>query len=192
MRFGRKAIFWSGNHVRDVILSEAKNLLDALELRGRKLSLRGLLLAAPLIFVAHFLEESPGFVAWFNAHVARGTTEQMFWTVNYTGLAITLVVVALAWLDGSALSDIAVVAWFSFLFAANALLHLTATVVDRAPMPGVVTAVALYVPFYAWVMRLVAQSRRLPRRVMVGAAVVGGIPMLAHGYLIIFRGSRLF
>lgn len=26
-------------------------------------------LLATLIFVAHFLEESPGFVAWFNAHV---------------------------------------------------------------------------------------------------------------------------
>ena len=36
--------------------------------------LRTLLLAAPLVFVAHFLKEGPGFVAWFNAHVARGIT----------------------------------------------------------------------------------------------------------------------
>ncbi len=192
MRLAGEAILWSGNHVRGVILSEAKNLLDTLEIRARKVSLRGLLLAAPLIFVAHFLEEAPGFVAWFNAHVARGVTEQMFWTVNYTGLAITLAVVALAWLDGSALSDVAVVAWFSLLFGANALLHLTATAMDRAPMPGVVTAVVLYLPFYAWLMRLVAQARRLTRSAIVGAALVGATPMLAHGYLVIFRGTRLF
>jgi hypothetical protein len=29
------------------------------------------LLFAPLVFVAHFIEEGPGFVAWFNAHVTR-------------------------------------------------------------------------------------------------------------------------
>lgn len=34
---------------------------------------RGLLFA-PLVFVAHFLEESPGFVPWFNTHVTRGSS----------------------------------------------------------------------------------------------------------------------
>jgi hypothetical protein len=57
---------------------------------------RGLLLAPP-IFVAHFLEESPRFVPWFNAHVARGITPDAFWTVNLTGLVITVVLVAGVW-----------------------------------------------------------------------------------------------
>jgi hypothetical protein len=45
---------------------------------------------APLVFVAHFLEESPGFVTWFNAHVTRGITADLFWTVNATALLITV------------------------------------------------------------------------------------------------------
>ena len=49
---------------------------------------RGLLLA-PLVFVAHCLEESAGFVSWFNGHVTRGITQDLFWTVNATGLVIT-------------------------------------------------------------------------------------------------------
>jgi hypothetical protein len=31
-----------------------------------------MLLLAPLIFIAHFLEEAPRFVEWFNAHVILG------------------------------------------------------------------------------------------------------------------------
>jgi hypothetical protein len=45
------------------------------------------LMCAPLVFVAHFLEESPGFVPWFNAHVTRGITAELFWTVNATASA---------------------------------------------------------------------------------------------------------
>jgi hypothetical protein len=45
-------------------------------------SLGPLILLAPLIFVVHFLEEVPGFVAWFNAHVPRGITQPLFWSVN--------------------------------------------------------------------------------------------------------------
>jgi hypothetical protein len=45
---------------------------------------------APLVFVAHFLEESPGFVTWFNAHVTRGITADLFWTVNATALGLSL------------------------------------------------------------------------------------------------------
>ena len=35
----------------------------------RQPTFRTLLLAAPVIFIAHFTEEGPGFVSWFNAHV---------------------------------------------------------------------------------------------------------------------------
>lgn len=48
---------------------------------------RGVLLA-PIVFAAHFLEESPGFVAWFNAHVTRGITQDLFWTVAVHGYRI--------------------------------------------------------------------------------------------------------
>jgi len=158
----------------------------------RQPTLRTLLLAAPVIFIAHFTEEGPEFVAWFNAHVSRGITEPLFWSVNYTALAITAAVVLLEWLGSSTLSAAVAVMWFSLLMFANALFHVVGAVVDRAYMPGLVTALLLYLPFYAWLVVRVVQLRRLPRGAVVAAASIGALPMLVHGYLIVFRGSRLF
>jgi hypothetical protein len=151
-----------------------------------------LLLAAPLVFIVHFLEEAPGFVSWFNAHVERGITAPLFWTVNYTALGITVAIVIIEWLSGSALSAALVVAWLSLLMLANALFHIAGALVDGSYMPGVVTAVLLYLPFYAVLVRCILDQRRLSRSAVVAAALVGSAPMLVHGYLIVFRGSRLF
>ena len=152
----------------------------------RQPTLRVLLLAAPLIFIAHFAEEGPAFVAWFNAHVARGINEPLFRTVNYTALAITAAVVVLEWLSTSMFSAALAVAWLSLLMFANALFHVVAALVDGAYVPGLVTALLLYLPFYAWLVARVVQLRRLPRSAVVGAAAVGALPMFVHGYLIVF------
>jgi hypothetical protein len=158
----------------------------------RQPTLRALLLAAPPIFIAHFAEEGPTFVTWFNAHVARGITEPLFWSVNFTALAITAAVVVLEWLSGSTFSAALAVAWLSLLMFANAVFHGIAAVVDGAYVPGLVTAMLLYLPFYAWVVARVVQLRRLPRSAVVALAAAGALPMFVHGYLIVFRGSRLF
>ena len=158
----------------------------------REPTLRTLLLAAPVIFIAHFIEEGPAFVAWFNAHVSRGITEPLFWIVNYTALAITAAVVLLEWLGGSTFSATIAVAWFSLLMFANALFHVAGALVDRAYMPGLVTALLLYLPFYVWLVVRVIRLRRLQRGTVFAAASIGALPMLVHGYLIVFRGSRLF
>ena len=152
---------------------------------------RGLLLA-PLVFVAHFLEETPGFVAWFNAHVTPGITQDNFWSVNITGLLITVFVVSVFWASQSAGSALLVVAWLSLLMLTNAIFHITGAVIDRAYVPGLVTAVVLYLPYFSWVALRVLRSRQVSPGLVAAAAVLGGIPMAVHGYRILFLGSRLF
>lgn len=154
--------------------------------------LRRGLLFAPLVFVAHWLEESPGFVSWLNAHVTPDITQDTFWTVNAAGLVITVMVVLGYWATRSVASSLLVIAWLSFLMLTNAILHITGAVVDRAYVPGLVTAIVLYVPFYGWVCAQVVRSNIVPIAPVVAAAVLGGLPMAIHGYLILFRGSRLF
>ena len=151
-----------------------------------------LLLLAPVVFVCHFLEESPGFVQWFNAHVARGITSGLFWRVNLYALAVTLIVVGIEWFSRSAFSLILAAAWLGFLMLANAILHVTGSIVDRQYVPGLVTAILLYLPYYSWFFMKASQSKRVKVELLVVCAVAGSLPMLAHGYLIIFRGSRLF
>ncbi|MEX2177075.1 MAG: hypothetical protein WD801_00095 [Gemmatimonadaceae bacterium] len=41
-------------------------------------------------------------------------------------------------------------------------------------------------------MRRLVQAGRRSRLAIAGAAHVGALPTLLHGYLIVFRGSRLF
>ena len=150
------------------------------------------ILLAPPIFVVHFLEEAPTFVSWFNSHVARGITPGMFWRVNLTALAITLIVVAWEWFSRSQLSLVLAVGWFGFLFFANAMLHIGGAIVDRGYVPGLITAALLYLPYYLWLFVRGVKSKRVAAPVLFLSAIIGAIPMLAHAYLILFRGSRLF
>jgi GNAT superfamily N-acetyltransferase len=150
------------------------------------------LLFAPLVFVAHFLEESPGFVAWFNDHVTRGITQDMFWTVNFTGLLITVIVCLLVWTTRSVAAVVLAVAWLSCLMLTNGVFHITGAVVDRAYVPGLATAILLYLPYCGWVAREVLRDRRIAPGLLAGAAILGAIPMAVHGYRILFLGTRLF
>lgn len=147
---------------------------------------------APFIFVCHFLEEAPGFVEWFNSHVARGITSGLFWRVNISALVITLVVVGIEWFSRSAFSLTLVIAWLSFLMLANAIFHIAGGLVDRQYVPGLLTAVLLYIPYYLWLFVKALRSERVNSSALFVAAVLGSIPMLIHGYLIVVRGSRLF
>lgn len=149
-------------------------------------------LLAPIIFVLHFLEESPWFVEWFNSHVSRGITSDMFWRVNLTALVITLTAVGIEYLSRSGFSLTLVVGWLGFLMGANALFHVVAAIVDRSYVPGLLTAVLLYVPYYLWLFATAVKTRRSNATILVIAAGLCSIPMLAHGYLIVFRGDRLF
>lgn len=152
---------------------------------------RGLLIA-PLVFIAHFLEESPGFVPWFNAHVTQGITTDLFWTVNATALLITVLVTLVFWATKSAAAVVLIVAWLSFLMLTNAILHITGAIVDRGYVPGLATAILLYLPYCGWVAAQVVRTRRVAPGLLAAAAVVGAVPMAVHGYRILFLGTRLF
>lgn len=152
---------------------------------------RGLLLA-PFVFVAHFLEESPGFVPWFNAHVTQDITADLFWTVNATALVITVLISLGYRTMRSTAAVVLLVAWLSFLMLTNAVFHITGAIVDRGYVPGLVTATVLYFPYCGWVARQVVRDRRAAPGLLAAAAVLGAIPMAVHGYRILFVGTRLF
>jgi hypothetical protein len=162
-------------------------------MNGRKEdNITRILLLAPIIFVFHFLEESPTFVEWFNSHVSSGITSEMFWNVNFSGLIITLIVVWIEWFSRSVFSLIIVIAWFACSMLANAIFHLAGGLIDQKYVPGLITAFVLYLPYFFWLFIESAKSRRVNIRLLLVAAVTGAIPMLAHGYFILFRGRRLF
>lgn len=154
--------------------------------------LHKLLLLAPLLFAAHVAEEAPGFVTWVNSHIDRDITQEMFWTVNGIGLLITVAVVLFEWLSRSRGSALVALAWLGLIMAGNSVLHVGGVIVYRGYAPGVITALLLYVPFSALVIVSALRSGRLSASAATAAVVLGALPMLAHGYMIVFRGTRLF
>lgn len=48
-----------------------------------------LLLLSAFIFVLHWVEESRGFVSWFNARVTPDITDATFWTFNLSGTLLS-------------------------------------------------------------------------------------------------------
>jgi hypothetical protein len=147
---------------------------------------------APAVFVLHVAEEAPTFVSWFNRLVEPDITPSLFMTINGFAFGITLVVAVVFGLRRSAGAGALALAWFGLLFFCNALLHLLATAVHRLYSPGALTAAVLYLPYFVLLFVVVVKRLRLPWGAAVVATLVGAAPMAVHGYLIIFRGSRLF
>jgi hypothetical protein len=74
----------------------------------------------------------------------------------------------------------------------NAIFHMVGAVVDRGYVPGLASAILLYLPYCAWVALHILRGRHLASGALTVATVLGGIPMAVHGYRILFLGSRFF
>ena len=154
--------------------------------------IRILAIALPIVFAIHVAEEAPRFVAWFNSLVTPGITQRLFLSVNATALLITLAIASLATTSRDTGVCIVAVAWVGFLMLANGVLHLVGTLVHLRYSPGVITGSLLYLPLSILFMKAVVRECAIPWRTVLLAALVGGVPMYIHGYLIVFRGSRFF
>lgn len=151
-----------------------------------------LILAAPVIFILHVIEEAPGFVDWFNRLVPDGINQRMFITVNVWGLVITLFVTALLALLRDKITAYVAAGWLGTLMFGNAIFHIVATIAFQRYAPGVITATLLYLPFFVWFVVASMRRYRLAPLATSIVIVVGAAPMLLHGYRIVFEGRRLF
>lgn len=152
-----------------------------------------LIVLAPVVFALHVVEEAPGFVSWFNSLVpAQPITEDAFYTVNGVGFVITLIVTAMVAIARERGAALVALAWISFLMFANGLLHIVGTVAHARYAPGVVTSAVLYLPYAIWFGRQAIRGYAIDAGPAATAIILGMAPMLTHGYLILFAGSRLF
>lgn len=156
------------------------------------LTLRRLAFALPVIFVLHVAEEAPGFVSWFNSLVLRHISQQLFLAVNLTAFVITVLLSLFVAAAPDRSTALLAVAWVGFLMFANGLFHAVATVAHGRYCPGVLTGVVLYLPFSCLFVRAVVKQLRVPVNLVISVMLAGGIPMFIHGFLIVFRGDRLF
>lgn len=153
-----------------------------------------LILFSPVIFPVHVLEESFGFVDWFNRLVVvqeREISQALFYSANVGAFVVTAILAFFTCRIKKKSVALLTLGWLSFLLLANFLFHLFGTIAAEYS-PGMVTATILYLPFFLWYLRLVAKQFH-PHPVTVATVVAtGAIPMLVHGYLIVCKGTTLF
>ncbi|MBI4429081.1 MAG: HXXEE domain-containing protein [Ignavibacteriales bacterium] len=147
---------------------------------------------APIIFLFHVAEEAPGFVEWFNSLVARGITQSLFLSVNVTAFIITIMISGMLTTIYERTIAVLMLAWLGFLMLANAVFHLVGTLAHARYSPGLVTAMILYLPYFGWFFWLAVRHLRIPLIMACASTLLGSAPMVIHGYLIVFRGDRLF
>ena len=104
----------------------------------------------PVAFAAHVLEEAPGFTAWARRHGSSRYTEDDFIRNNALGLAMTIVGTRSSRLGRRAgrpmFSYFAIVLTQQAVF--NTLFHSGTTVAYREYSPGLVTALAGFLPVW--------------------------------------------
>ena len=154
--------------------------------------IRTLAFTLPVVFILHVVEEAPLFVRWFNSRVTPQISQRSFLTVNAIAFVITLTLALCLVASRARLLSLLGVAWVGFLMLANGLFHLVATIAHGSYCPGVITSVLLYLPLSLLFMRSVARESQVPPIIVAVVALAGAVPMALHGYLIVFRGSRLF
>jgi hypothetical protein len=151
-----------------------------------------MLLLAAVFYVAHILEEAPGYIRWFNTLVAPPMPEGNLLQLNAPSLAVTtvLAIIASTTLRRGAL--LVLFAWLSYFMFANALFHIVATIRLAQYSPGVITAVVLYLPYFGWLACYLRREVHVRSEVLAAVGVVFALPMLIQGYMIVFRHSTLF
>lgn len=105
---------------------------------------------------------------------------------------MTLIVVLIELFSPSLISVSLAVLWFSFLIFGNGILHIVASLVDQTYTPGLITAIFLYLPYYLLVIWRILKTKKMKPGFLIILALLGTLPMLIHGYMILFLGGRLF
>jgi hypothetical protein len=132
--------------------------------------------AYPATYLAHIVDEATyaqGFPAWFSGTTGADLSLTEFAWINGIGFAA---VSAVAWRTSGAGGDVSVPrAALATIVLTNGLLHLAASLLTGAAVPGVLTGTLLWIPLGGWAFASLVHDSA-PRRIIAGAAV----GLLAH------------
>jgi hypothetical protein len=151
-----------------------------------------IILLAPSFFLLHVLEEFPNFVQWLNSLVINEINPSTFLTVNVIGFIITVFITLLMAFSRDRIIIFLTLFWLSFLMFANGIFHVAATLIHRSYSPGALTSLLLYIPYFIWFTWLLVKVNNIKTIHLIFIIFLGALPMLSHGYFIIFQGPRLF
>lgn len=121
------------------------------------------------------MEEAPGFMRWYNSVVSPQGSENGFVAANVQPLLITALLALAAALIRRKEPAFLLLVWLSYFMLANTVFHVTAILALHRYCPGIVTALALYLPYYVW------YQQYLRTRLSMHSATIGIVTTLAIG-----------
>jgi len=150
-----------------------------------------MILLAPILYLAHILEEAPGYIRWFNVAVSGRLPEGHFVTENLPPMLATSIIAtaALSMRRGFLLL---MLSWISYFMLANGLFHVEATMYLVKYCPGTVTATLLYLPYFGWFVWYLRTRLEMSLGLLVLVTMLAGAPMLIQGFMIVFLGQRFY
>ena len=137
---------------------------------------------APLAYALHVAEEtSAGFPDWMRERIAPGFTTASFVTVNTVVMATLLTLTACVSVTGGRVGVWPYFALASALMLWNALVHVGATLYFGSYAPGVATALLVYLPAFAFLVRTATRDGVLPTGARTTALATGAALHAALG-----------
>ena len=123
-------------------------------------------------YIAHVLEELPGFVEWSSRHFSP-ITSGTFATFEILSLLLVFFASHKSLIKQRHGAWVVLAVAAQFQFALNALFHLTTAIVFTEYSPGMVTGVAVGIPVTIYFMKRVWGEQRVTRREMTIALALG-------------------
>ncbi len=151
------------------------------------------ILLAPLVFLLHVLEEYRSVVSWVNSVLKQGSMSQsLFIAATFLVLfCVILVTIILNKMDSTVPAFIALVLLSSVMLA-NGIFHIIASAMVDTNPPGVITSIFLLLPFFIWFTWVVMKRYKIRLLYLLLAVLWGSVPMVIHGYFLLFRGRHIF
>ena len=137
---------------------------------------------APLADAQHVGEEaSAGFPDWMRDRIAPGFTTASFVTLNTVAMAILVSLTACVTMTGGRVGVWPYFALASALMLWNALVHVGATLYFQSYAPGVGTALLVYLPAFAFLVRTATRDGLLATGARTSALATGAALHAALG-----------
>jgi hypothetical protein len=148
------------------------------------------MLLAPVLFLLHILEEVPGFLHWLNNVRSPAVPESGYLAGNLPFLMITSVLAVAAVSFRRKGPALVLLVWLSYIMFANTLFHVTATLVLGRYCPGLITAVALYLPYYFWFVGYLRTKLQIPTVVVATTALFANLVVYYEWHTVLFEAAR--
>lgn len=140
--------------------------IDSLKLtvadRRNSFSFRQAVWLFPVAFSLHVTEEVCCFTAWAQKYASPEFTFNDYLKIHFAGVVLAVLAALILWLYAN---KILVFLFFAFMFAPavfwNVFFHVGATVYFGTYCPGLITALIIYLPLFAFISRKALNDRLL-------------------------------